>query len=144
MRSHWGNFCQRSFSTMNIRTRLLVIGALLIAWGARVNALGAVPFWYDEGLVSWSARLSFIDTARWTSADVHPPLYFWAVTVWRWFVGESEFALRLLSVAFGLLSVVAVYKIGERLNGPKLGALAALLIGLSRFHIWWSQELRMY
>ncbi|MEP7199132.1 MAG: glycosyltransferase family 39 protein, partial [Chloroflexota bacterium] len=129
---------------MTTRTHLITLAVLLIAFAARLNTLGDPPFWYDEGLVGWSARLPFLETARWTAADVHPPLYFWAVTVWRWFGGETEFALRFLSIAFGFLSVVAVYKIGERIQGPAVGNLAALFIGLSRFHIWWSQELRMY
>lgn len=126
------------------RMRLLPLAVILIAFAARLNTLGDPAFWYDEGLVGWSARLPFLETARWTAADVHPPLYFWSVTVWRWFVGESEFALRFISLAFGLLSVVTVYKIGERLQGPAVGNLAALFISLARFHIWWSQELRMY
>jgi len=129
---------------MTLRNRLFTIGALLVAFAARLNTLGDPAFWYDEGLVGWSARRWFVDTALWTAADVHPPLYFWSVTLWRLVAGETEFALRLLSVAFGLLSVVAVYKIGERIHGPALGSLAALFLGLSRFHIWWSQELRMY
>jgi hypothetical protein len=129
---------------MNLRDRIIALAVLLAAFAARLYALGDIPFWYDEGLVGWSARLPFLETARWTAADVHPPLYFWVVTVWRLAAGESEFALRFVSAVFGFLSVVAVYKIGARLQGPPLGALAALFLGLSRFHIWWSQELRMY
>jgi len=129
---------------MNVRDRVMTLAVLLVAFAARLYALGDIPFWYDEGLVGWAARLPFLETARWTAADVHPPLYFWAVTAWRLFGGESEFALRFASAAFGFLSVVAVYKLGARLQGPRLGALAALFLGLSRFHIWWSQELRMY
>ena len=76
---------------------------LLIAFAARLNTLGDVPFWYDEGLVGWSARLPFLESARWTAADVHPPLYFWAVTVWRLFVGETEFAVaRIRSGRIGV------------------------------------------
>ena len=129
---------------MDVRSRLITVAVILLAFAARLNTLGDIPFWYDEGLVGWAARQSFWETARWTAADVHPPLYFWAVTVWRLFVGETEFALRLISVFFGVLSVVAVYKIGERVQGAPLGNLAALFFALSRFHIWWSQELRMY
>jgi hypothetical protein len=129
---------------MNLRDRVIALAVLLVAFAARLYALGDIPFWYDEGLVGWSARLPFLETARWTAADVHPPLYFWAVTVWRLAAGESEFALRFVSAAFGFLSVIAVYKLGARLQAPSLGALAALFLGLSRFHIWWSQELRMY
>ena len=85
------------------KIQLLTLAVLLIAFAARLYTLGDPAFWYDEGLVGWSARLAFLETARWTAADVHPPLYFWAVTAWRWLAGESEFALRLLSASFGLL-----------------------------------------
>src|ERR687888_549784 len=101
---------------MILRTRLITLAIILIAFAARLNTLGDPAFWYDEGLVGWSARLPFLETARWTAADVHPPLYFWSVTVWRLLVGESEFALRFISITFGLLSVVAVYKVGARLH----------------------------
>ena len=32
------------------------------------------------------------------ATDVHPPLYFWAASVWREAFGRSLFAIRLLSV----------------------------------------------
>src|ERR1700761_6715510 len=34
--------------------------------------------------------------------DVHPPLYFWTAAAWRWLVGPDLFALRLLSVLYGV------------------------------------------
>jgi hypothetical protein len=37
--------------------------------------------------------------------DVHPPLYFWAVSVWRCFVGPGLFAARMLSVFCGVISI---------------------------------------
>jgi 4-amino-4-deoxy-L-arabinose transferase-like glycosyltransferase len=117
---------------------------LLLAFAARLHTLDDAPIWYDEGLVGWAARLSLLESARWTASDVHPPLYFWLATVWRGFVGEQPFALRFISVVAGILSVVFVYKIGARIHSELVGIMAALLVALSRFSIWWSQELRMY
>ncbi len=39
------------------------------------------------------------------TTDVHPPLYFWAVSVWRWAFGPTLFAARMLSVLCGVVSV---------------------------------------
>jgi len=48
---------------------------------------------------------------------------------------------------FGVIAVALVYRLGRRLGGRSpilVAALAALLLATSRFHIWWSQEIRMY
>jgi hypothetical protein len=57
--------------------------------------------------------------------DVHPPLYFWAVAMWRHVAGDGLFAVRTLSVAFGLGALVAVGAIARRCTVPP--ALAMLL-----------------
>ena len=46
--------------------------------------------------------------------DVHPPLYFWAAAAWRWAFGGGLFAVRMLSVCFGLGSLAAVGVIARR------------------------------
>ncbi len=46
--------------------------------------------------------------------DVHPPLYFWAVAVWRWIVGDRLFAVRLLSVVCSLGALATVGPIARR------------------------------
>jgi len=125
-------------------TLLLLVILLLASFGLRVYRLGDKSVWWDEGLAAWAARQSLADIARWTAADVHPPLYFWMLHFWRRASGDSEFGLRLLSAAIGVLTAAATYRLGQKAGGPKVGLLAALLIGISRFDIWWSQEMRMY
>jgi len=110
----------------------------------RVYRLGDKSVWWDEGLAAWAARQSLAEIARWTATDVHPPLYFWMLHFWRLGSGDSEFGLRLLSAAIGVLTVAAAYRLGRAVGGPRAGLLAALLVGISRFDIWWSQEMRMY
>jgi len=43
-----------------------------------------------------------------------------------------------------VLTVPAVFLLGRLAGGRRTGLLAAILTAVSRFHIWWSQELRMY
>ena len=125
--------------------RCLLIGfGLLIAFGLRVYRLGDQNIWWDEGLSVLAARKSFTGTTLWTAADVHPPLYFWILWVWQRLAGETEFALRFITVIESLLTVAVMVPLGRRLGKPDVGVGALWLLGLSRFHIWWSQEMRMY
>ena len=41
------------------------------------------------------------------TTDVHPPLYFWAVSLWRSTVGPSLFQTRLFSILCGLIALTA-------------------------------------
>jgi 4-amino-4-deoxy-L-arabinose transferase-like glycosyltransferase len=43
---------------------------------------------------------------------------------------------RIVSLSFGVLTIILVYKMGERLYGGKAGVAAALVLALSRSHIW--------
>lgn len=133
--------CQTPRSQVTV---LLLVILLLASFGLRVYRLGDKSVWWDEGLAAWAARRSLAEIARWTAADVHPPLYFWMLHFWRWGSGDSEFGLRLLSAAIGVLTVAATYRLGRAVGGSKAGLLAALLVGISRFDVWWSQEMRMY
>ena len=47
-------------------------------------------------------------------SDVHPPFYFWAVSLWRDVFGPSLFAARMLSVVCGLVSISLVGIIARR------------------------------
>ena len=129
---------------LRTKTAPLLLFVLLASFGLRLYRLADKSVWWDEGLAAWSARQSLADIARWTSADVHPPLYFWMLHAWRLGSGEGEFGLRYLSVLIGVLTVAATYRLGHEAGGRATGLLGAALIALSRFDVWWSQEMRMY
>lgn len=126
---------------------------VLVLWVAaalRTHQLGAQSLWNDEGNSYAQATRSFAEIAERAAQDIHPPAYYWALKVWRAGVGESEFALRYLSVLAGVVSVAAVAGIARRvyLYAPRVGALvgviAALLVSVNTFQIYYSQEMRMY
>ena len=119
-------------------------GIVWLAFALRVFRLGDANVWWDEGLAMWAVRKSFWETTRWTACDVHPPLYFWTLWPWTRLVGYSEFAARFITVMVGLLTVALLVPLGKRLGGWQLGLLAAGLLAVARFHVWWSQEMRMY
>jgi 4-amino-4-deoxy-L-arabinose transferase-like glycosyltransferase len=130
------------------RRRALRAGSLLlillIAFAARLHLLGDSSIWFDEGWSVWMARQDLASIALRTASDTHPPLYYWFLHGWKALVGEEEFALRYLSLCFGVLTVSLVYRIGREWMGWRWALLASLLLAAARFHVWWSQEIRMY
>lgn len=102
--------------------------------------------WLDEAAqaVLSSKSLSFIWFGR--SGDFHPPLFYMLSHYWL-SVGQSEIWLRLLPLSFGVINIPILYKIAKELlkNMSKhAGIIAALLLAIAPFHIYYSQEFRSY
>ncbi|HEC35001.1 MAG TPA: phospholipid carrier-dependent glycosyltransferase, partial [Anaerolineae bacterium] len=72
------------------------------------------------------------------------PLYFFLLQGWVAMTGHSVYALRFLSLWFGVLSVPLTYVLGRRLLGRTAGALAAALAAASPYLVWYGQEVKMY
>ncbi|MGC9346595.1 MAG: glycosyltransferase family 39 protein [Anaerolineae bacterium] len=117
---------------------------LLVAFALRIWGLAQHSIWWDEGIGIWLARMPVLESIRWTAGDVHPPLYYIVLRGWRLLAGEGEFVQRFPSALFSFLTVALIYRLGKQLGGPRTGWLSALFLALSRFAIWWAQEIRMY
>ena len=89
------------------------------------------------------ARGSLASVLNRVRHDVHPPLYF---LVLHPFVklGIGEKVLRFPSLLFGTLTLPLLFLIGRELYGKWQGLTAMLLLCLSPFHLFYSQEARMY
>ncbi len=115
----------------------------LVAFLVRAYRLDAQSLWYDEALSLHYARLPWLDLSRSVAHSDHPPLYFLALSAWTRLVGTSEWAVRFLSLAGGVLTVPLTARLARDLRWP--GALgAATGVALSPFLIWYSQEARAY
>lgn len=113
------------------------------AW-LRLGSLGEQSLWWDE-VVSWQqARLDIPDLIAATAADNYPPLQNLLIWASIRLLGETEFAMRLPSALLGIGNVLAICWLGALLAGRRVGLIAAALLALSGFHIWYSQEARMY
>lgn len=117
---------------------------LLLAFALRLYRLGYQSIWYDEGVSIHLARKSLAALTAHTAGDIHPPFYYYLLHFWIKAAGSSEFAVAFLSVTFGLLLIPLVYRIGRHLCNPIVGSLAALLVAISPYNLWYSQEMRMY
>jgi len=117
---------------------------VLIGFALRLYRLGYQSLWYDETVSVLLARKSLPALTAHTAGDIHPPLYYYLLHFWIRLTGSSEFSLAFLSLVFGLLLIPLLFYLGRRLYGVKIGLLGALLLALSPFNLWYSQEVRMY
>jgi len=70
--------------------------------------------------------------------------YYMVERGWCRVFGTSEFALRFPSVIFGTLSVLALYLLGARFFSKTVAALAALILAINPFAVFYSQDARPY
>ena len=116
----------------------------LLAFGLRLIRISYQPLWWDEGWSLYFATTSIGDMLELTAVDIHPPLYYLLLHLWIRLFGPGVISVRLLSVLIGTATIPLLYAAGRRLSGHKGGLLAAFLLALSPFHIYYSQEVRMY
>lgn len=125
-------------------TLLLLVLILVLAAGLRFFKLDDQSFWNDEGNSARIAERTLPKIVEGAAGDIHPPGYYITLAGWRVLVGQSEFALRALSVFFSILTTALVYAIGSRLFDRRVGVLAAFLTAVSPFQVYYAQEARMY
>jgi hypothetical protein len=127
------------------RTRWAILASItLLGLALRLFRLGAGSIWYDEGVSLYLAHLSIPALIAHTAGDIHPPLYYILLHVWLLLAGESQFAAAFFSLFFGILLIPATYLVARRLLGRDVAVVAAFLVALSPYHLWYSQEMRMY
>jgi uncharacterized membrane protein len=118
---------------------------LVFAMALRLLLLGEHSLWVDELFSIRYGRLGV--PALWadvSAIDNHPPLYYLLLHFWVLAFGESEFAVRSLSVLFGVLTVGIAYRLGVSMYNPRTALIAALILAVASYPIYWSQEARMY
>ncbi len=122
----------------------LIVALTLVAFGLRVFRLDASGLGYDELFSLAAGTLAFPDWLVAVFEDrVHPPGYYFLGQFW-YGIGRAEFVVRYLSVIFGVLAIPLIYRVGKTIVDQRLGLIAAVLLTLSPFHIYYSQEARMY
>ncbi len=123
----------------------LAILVLLAVFLLVSSGLTRESLWYDEARSMWVVQPSgLFDALNRLDRDVHPPLYFLALDVWAVLVGESAYAVRMLSMAFAVLGLVATYALGKRLFDAWTALMAVVVLGTAGVFAHYAQEARMY
>jgi hypothetical protein len=127
---------------------LIVLGILII-WGfiLRIYALGYQSLWYDEGY-SINAALCMLERGL----PILPSGHFYSTAILNTSLiassmglfGSSEFAARLPSVLFGVLTIPLVFFFTKRLSNKKVALITAFLVTFFVLEIAWSRQARMY
>jgi hypothetical protein len=122
-----------------------VLLALVIALAAavRLHRLDAHSLWLDEAYTYMRAAMEPADGIEASIKKGHVPTYFLFMHHWLAF-GDDERWLRMPSVIFGVLTVLAAYVLGRVLGGNRVGLGTALLVALSPLQVRYAQEARMY
>jgi nitroreductase len=122
----------------------LAVAICLLGGLLRLYRYDALSLWVDEGNTVFDARLPWSTLLGANGPfEPHPPLYFLLVKLMS-AVAPEMVAGRLVSLAAGVATIGALYALGARLAGPRVGLLAALALALAPLHIWYSQEARPY
>ncbi|MCX7928130.1 MAG: glycosyltransferase family 39 protein [Patescibacteria group bacterium] len=109
--------------------------------------------WLDEAIGALAARdytySGILD--EFIKFDNHPPFYYIALKFWINLFGQSEIAIRSLSLVFGILTIYLTYQIARLFDEVKKSVfgfsfpfLVAFLMSISQFAVYFSQEARMY
>lgn len=126
---------------------ILVLAVLLLTAALQIVGLDDVSLWADEG---WTIAATSEDNpvdviTEWVAIDVHPPLFFLELYVWRQFTGDTIFEMRYFSVMVTLLATAVMYKMGQSLFNSKLaGILAGFIFGVHDLVRVLTQEVRHY
>ncbi len=123
---------------------LVLLGLLLLGLFLRIYDLGSESLWLDEVISSQISSNDLAHAVKAYQVTDHPPLYFLCLHFWIDLFGHSEPSMRFLSVIFGFLSIVMIYKMGALLFEEKTALLGAFILAISSFGIRYSQEARPY
>jgi 4-amino-4-deoxy-L-arabinose transferase-like glycosyltransferase len=130
----------RLFSKTHLFWLLLII---FIGIFLRLYNLGKQSLWLDE---AYSVTMAGDLNKLWFEQimDSNPPLYYSLLHFWIHICGKTEFAIRLLSLIFGIFLIPLIFFVGDSIFDKNTGIYAALLVAISPIHIYYSQEARMY
>jgi 4-amino-4-deoxy-L-arabinose transferase-like glycosyltransferase len=117
---------------------VIAVGGILRLYGLDFQSL-----WLDEGLQYHVAAHNSITELFFQKRSFHPPLSF-AINHFFLLIGESDFLLRLPSALFGIASLPVLYVLAKDLTSARNSLFVVLVLAISPFHLWYSQDGRMY
>lgn len=137
-----------SLKYREIFTVLLIIAVAAVF---RVFDLAGFDIWFDEATAALETR-SFLEIPSLFSSwgnlvDDRDYLFLYHhlfLHYWKMFFGDSVYILRLSSVLFGLLSLLAAYLMVKVRFGKRNAFMSLTFLTLSPMHIYYSRELKSY
>jgi len=126
---------------------ILGLGLGLRLWGVNQS------LWLDEASQAQQSVLPIKQIWSGRVGDFHPPLFYLMAHAWL-AINHSEVWARLLPIGIGLVGIFLMTPLAESLLFPKkirigrwslsTGTCASFILAINPFHIYYSQEFRMY
>ncbi len=126
------------FETNSISQYLLLALITLIAVALRFYKLEVWSFWGDEMITVNRAQKLFQEGIA--LKPISLMLTYASLTM----LGTSEWSARLVPALIGIVSVPALYFPIRKMFGPTVALMAGLLLAISPWHLYWSQNARFY
>lgn len=132
------------------KPQYLILLLTIVGVGGYLRTIhaGRPPFWIDES-ISLSAAMGFLEFGEFVlhgslNRYDRAPLSTLFIAASISILGVSEFAARLPSMIFGILTILLVYVLGTKTNSKPVGIISAFLYAFSFFTVAWSRQARMY
>lgn len=122
------------FKNRTIFQALVLLGITAAAAALRFFQLGEWSFWGDE-LITVRRALNLSDTLSLSILSIGYTLQA---------LGTDEWTARLAPALFGVLAIPIFYFLVRKIFGPFIAVATALLLAVSPWHLYWSQNSRFY
>jgi 4-amino-4-deoxy-L-arabinose transferase-like glycosyltransferase len=120
---------------------LTLIGILAVAF--RLSDLAARDLWTDEAWVALAALKATPGQAL-AAGQSTPPFYLLAVWAAAKLLGGQEWALRSVSFAFGVGTLLVFWLLARRLTSRPVALLALAAVAVSPVMVYYAKELKQY
>lgn len=117
----------------------LLVGAVL-----RFVHMGGRSLWVDEGLTAMLVSEPVMGTIAGCAVNSNPPLFYLCLWPWVRVLGVTELSLGLFSTLVGLITIYLTYHLARRIAGRRAAFIASLIVALSSFMIYASNDARPY
>ncbi len=119
--------------------------ATLLGFALRLPLNGVIPPRWDEGWSIAHASLPVAELLFITAADVHPPLYYLALSAWQRVTGHELFAARYLSVLLSTTAIPLAYVAARAWSrSQRTAVLAAFFMAWMPLAVYYGAVVRMY
>jgi hypothetical protein len=119
---------------------------ILLGFGLRLYQLNRFALRGDEAftVIHWMREPLGETLANIATVDPQPPLAYGLYRAYALVVGSQEHIVRFLPALLNTLGIPALYALGVRMGGRRVGLSAALLFAVHPLQIWHAQDARNY
>ncbi len=136
----------KSWSVTQWQIHYALLGVFISAGALlRLTALNRQSLWFDEADVVVRAQQPFSKIFEtFVAVGENGPLYNLMLAIWIRMAGISEIAVRFPSAVAGIMALPVLYMFARRVANPQIALFSTGLLAISPYHIWYSQEAKMY